>query len=321
MKHILVTTPFLDEQKGALLAAVEEAGNTVTFADGGTVSEEEIASADAIIGNLSGKQLAANDHLEWVQLFSSGAAEYAQEGVLPKETILTSATGAFGHAISEYMVGMLLAMMKRIPAYMEDQKAHVWRSLGKVESPMDKRILIVGCGNIGMEFARRIAPFGGMLVGVRRRPGEVPEGFAEMHGIEDLAEEVAKADVIALSLPGTEQTYHLFDRDMLCRCKEGAYLMNVGRGTVIDTKAICDPEVAGRFAGIWMDVFEEEPLPANDPLYDIPHVYITPHITGFFHLKNTLEYIFGITMENLRVYQTGEGAYRSVVDRATGYCQ
>lgn len=337
MSKIYIQAPFTKEQLSELRALADHYGDELFFSpkqlsmsglgivDTGEPEPIALSEADAIIGNVSPALLKTEQEggslcLSWMQLNSSGADAYVKEGVLPEHTVLTSATGAYGTGIAEYMVCMLLNMMKKVPAYLEDQKKHLWTDEGLVTTPCGKRILIVGTGNIGMEFARRMKAFGATLVGIRRRVGECPKELDEIHSLSELKEEVARADVIAVSLPGTAETFHLFDRELLSSCREGAYLMNVGRGNVIDNAALADPAISGRFGGIWLDVCETEPLPSGDPLYEVPGLLLTPHITGGFHLDLTLQNIFEISMHNYRAFH-GEGSYESVVDRSTGYCK
>lgn len=316
MKKVLVTVPFNENQ----LKELKSVGNDLDFifANANEVTDSDIESVSAVIGNVDVKLLKDKTNLEWVQLNSSGADAYAAPGAVPESTVLTCATGAYGVAISEYMVGMLMVMMKRIPGYLDCQKEGSWKDLGPVETPFGKRVLLVGCGNIGLEFAKRMKAFGCTLVGVRRRADNCPAELDEVYPTEQLKEQVANADVIALSLPGTSKSFHLFDKEMLMACKEGAYLMNVGRGNVIDTKALQDKEVYERFGGIWLDVCETEPLPEGDALYHIPGLLLTPHITGGFHLQKTVDNIFDICMNNLKAW-CGDGQYKHVVDREAGY--
>ena len=307
-KKILVTVPFTAEQREALQQAATAYGDKMTFAE----APESLAPYDAIIGNVPAGRLSEAGKLKWLQLNSAGADAYVKPGVLPDGAVLTCATGS-----------MLLLMMKKIPAYLAHQQRGEWSDEGPVTTPAGKRILIVGTGDIGLSFARRIAAFALpdhpiQLVGVRRRASVCPEPLDEIHPLSELREQVAQADVIAVALPGTPATYHLFDADMLLAAKKGAYLMNVGRGSVIDNAALLRPEVYEHFAGIWSDVFEQEPLPAGDPLYSVPGLYVTPHITGQFHLDITLENIARIALKNYRAWH-GEGAYQSRVDITTGY--
>lgn len=316
MKKILACGPF-DGEKQKVLQDIAT-GNEIIFMDKEAVTTDIIQNVDAVIGNISIDILKCNQSLEWVQLTTSGADAYAKPGVVGENTILTCATGGYGIGIAEYMVAMLLVMMKKIPTYLENHKKAVWCDEGMVASPMGKRVLIVGTGDIGLEFARRMKAFGCNIAGIRRRTDVCPAEIDEIHGMTELETEVGKADIIALCLPGTEQTYHLFDETLLGKCKRGTYLMNVGRGSAIDTEAILKKEIYSRFAGVWLDVCEQEPLPDGHPLYLVPNMLITPHITGGFHLDVTIDNVFHICVHNLKAWLHGT-EYVHVVDRRTGY--
>ena len=322
-RKVLVTVPFTDEQKKQLSAAGKEYGDSFIFSEDESVIDREVEDADGIIGNVSPEKLRRAGKLTWMQLNSAGADVYAKEGVVPDQAVLTCATGSYGTALSEYMVCMLLVMMKRIPQYLENQKNGIWRDEGPVTTPAGKRILVVGTGDIGMSFARRIKAFELpdhpiTLAGVRRRTGSCPEPLDEIHSVDELPEQVAKADIIAVSMPGSKETYHLFDRELLLKCRRGAYLINIGRGTVLDNEALKDPEISGRFSGIYIDVCEQEPLPDNDPLFRVPNLYITPHITGTYHLDITVQNIADTAEHNYRAWH-GECGFKSVVNKKTGY--
>ncbi len=347
-KKVLVRLPFTQMQRQQLCELADHYGDEMIFSETDAPTAQEMQGVQAVIGNIDVKSLPHGASLEWVQLNSSGADAYAKDGVIRPDAALTSATGAYGTAIAEYMVCYLLMMMKKVPTYLQNAQRKIWQKEGMVVSPAGKRILIVGTGNIGLEFAKRIRAFdiastnaeintisgaagesdldqtGQRMIisGIRRRPGVCPSELDEIHGMEELEQEVAKADVIALCLPGTPQTAHLFDKDMLLACKEGSYLMNVGRGSVIDNSALLQKDVYEHFAGMWLDVFEQEPLPEGNSLFDVPNLLITPHITGGYHLDITLQNIFEIAMHNYRAWHGDEGVdFISVVDRSTGYCK
>lgn len=316
IKKILACGPF-DGEKQKVLKDIA-AGNEILFMDREAVTADVVQAVDAVIGNIPVDVLRSNQKLEWVQLTTSGADAYAKPDVVSRETILTCATGGYGIGIAEYMVAMLLVMMKKVPAYLENQKKGIWHDEGMVESPMGKRVLIVGTGDIGIEFARRMKAFDCSIIGVRRRADVCPAEIDEIHGMPELETELGRADIIALCLPGTEQTYHLFDERLLRRCRQGAYLMNVGRGSAIDMEAILKEEIYNRFAGIWLDVCEQEPLPDGHPLFFVPNMLLTPHITGGFHLDVTIDHVFDICVHNLKAWLNGT-EYIHIVDRSTGY--
>lgn len=318
MKKVLICGPFGEAERKKFREAVHSA--ELLFLDQEKITSRTVKMVQAVIGNIPVELLKACPDLEWVQLISSGADAYAVPGILSGDTVLTSATGAYGPGIAEYMVAMLLMMMKKIPYYLENQKQGLWRDEGHVTGLYGKRVLIVGTGDIGLEFAARIRPFGCEIAGIRRRPGVCPKELDALYTMDALEAELGKADVTALCLPGTAQTYQLFGEHLLDCCRPGSYLMNVGRGNVIDTQALTHQALRGKFAGIWLDVCDPEPLPYGHPLYSAPGVVLTPHIAGGFHLDATREKILEICLHNLKAWQ-GNGEYRSVVDLQTGYCK
>ena len=170
MKLIQVVGSFSSAEEARLRAAAGE--TEIRFCSDAEVTAETLKDADALIGNPPLAMVESAEHLKWMQLLSSGADAYAGSRVLKdRGLVLTTATGAYGVGIAEYMVAMLLAMMKKLPGYYDLQKAAQWRDLGAVVSPRGKRVLVVGTGNLGREFALRMRPFGCELIGVRRRAG------------------------------------------------------------------------------------------------------------------------------------------------------
>ena len=319
MNLIQVVGTFSPEEEARLRAVASDA--EIRFCADADVTSEMLRDADILIGNPPLSMVESAEGLQWMQLLSSGADAYAGSQVLKaRGLVLTTATGAYGVGIAEYMVAILLAMMKKLPGYYDLQKAAQWRDLGAVVSPRGKRVLVVGTGNLGREFAKRMRAFGCELVGVRRRAGECPPEFDRVCLFAELERELPEADVVALCLPGTPETHHLFDQEMLSRCKEGAYFMNVGRGTVVPLEALCDRAITDRFAALWVDVLETEPLPDGHPLFSVPNLLITPHITGGLHLDITRENILSICEDNLRAWREGK-PLRSVLDWNSGYCR
>lgn len=316
MKRILVTLPVTKEQKRKYETTAPQA--KFIFCKRDEVTKELLSGIQAVIGNVPPALLKGNVGLEWVQLNSAGTDGYLAEGVLPAKTVLTNATGAYGVGIAEHMTGQLLMMMKKFPVYLENQKHHLWKDAGMVRSIFGSRILIVGMGDIGMEFAVRMKAFGAYVAGLRRTVREKPPCVDEIDTIDHLEEQLNLADVVAICLPGTKETYHMFSDRQFKLMKEGAYFINIGRGNIVDTEALKDALMRGRLSGASVDVCETEPLLQEEELWSCPNILITPHISGGFHLQYTVDRIVEISLKNLAAYVGGQ-EYVSVVDRATGY--
>lgn len=285
---------------------------------GRPVTQEDVDWAQVILGNVPAAMLHGSPALEWLQTNSAGVEAYIQPGVLAGDTLLTNATGAYGLAIAEHMLGMLLELFKKLELYRDAQKSGAWQSQGAVKAVYGSTVLVLGMGDIGGEFAARCKALGAKVIGVRRSPRPCPEYADEVHLLEDLDSLLPQADVVAITLPGTDATRGLMSRERLAKMKEGAVLLNVGRGFIVDTEALCDALERGHLSGAGVDVTDPEPLPPTHRLWNIPTAVVTPHISGFYHLRETHERIVGIFLENLRHFQAGE-PLRNLVDFATGY--
>lgn len=285
---------------------------------GQPVTQEDVDWAQVILGNVPAAMLHGSPALEWLQTNSAGVEPYIQPGVLAGDTLLTNATGAYGLAIAEHMLGMLLELFKKLELYRDAQKSGAWQSQGAVKAVYGSTVLVLGMGDIGGEFAARCKALGAKVIGVRRSPRPCPEYADEVHLLEDLDSLLPQADVVAVTLPGTDATRGLMSRERLAKMKEGAVLLNVGRGFIVDTEALCDALERGHLSGAGVDVTDPEPLPPTHRLWNIPTAVVTPHISGFYHLRETHERIVDIFLENLRHFQAGE-PLRNLVDFATGY--
>lgn len=316
IEKVLVVFPMEATQRKQLCAAFPEL--EFYFASASEVTKEQVHTADVIFGNPSPNLICGTEKLKWIQLNSAGTDGYTAEGVLPKGTLLTNATGAYGLTISEHLLGMLLMLYKNLYCYRDNQLEHRWASAGSVKTVVGSTVLILGAGNIGTEFAKRVKAMGATTIGVCRTPGDVLDCYDEMHLMEDLDDLLPRADVISMSLPGTPATTHIINRERIARMKEDAVLLNVGRGSAIDLEALCDAMETGKFWGVGLDVTEPEPLPADHRLWGIKNAVITPHAAGGFHLEQTVSFIIDIFTRNLRQLLKGE-ELENIVDFATGY--
>lgn len=318
MSHILVVIPVEEEHKRYL----EDRGKSCQFeyARIKTVTEEQVRRADIIIGNVSTDMLREAECLQWIQLNSAGADAYCKPGILKDGVILTNATGAYGLAISEYMVGMSFMLQNKLYQYYGNQLGHQWKDMGKVTSVYGSTTLVIGLGDIGGEYAARMKALGSYTIGVKRTPGEKPEYLDELYTTDRLDELLPRADFVSLSLPNTPNTIHLMDERRLRLMKPGAFLLNVGRGSAIDTDALCKVLEEGHLGGCGVDVTDPEPLPADHPLWGAPRMVITPHISGNYHLQETFERIVRIAGRNLEKFLAGQkDQMENQVDFQTGY--
>lgn len=313
-KTILVDYPLNEKQRDELEAAA--AGCRLIETDDQRISPELIRQANVILGNPKPELLHNAENLEWIQLGSAGADAYIR--FLPQGTILTNAAGAYGPSIGEYMVCMTMNLMLDLPRYRDNQKNRLWENSHKVRHIPGSVALSVGFGDIGREFAKRYHALGGHVIGVKRTSGQKPDYLDELHTIDELDFLLPRADVVALSLPSTPETKHLFGRQKFVRMKKDAILINVGRGTAVDTNELCEALQAGEIGGAALDVTEPEPLPKESPLWEIPNAVITPHVAGGWDVTENFERVFRISVENVRRYLNGE-PLKNLVNLNLGY--
>ena len=316
IRNALVLFPVNEQEKERLIKEFPE----IEFRFAPESRKEDVFWADIIFGNPNIDHLEGCSHLRWIQLGSAGADRYTDEGALPEGTILTNATGAYGLTISEHMMGMLLMLIKKLHLLRDNQGSgtFAWKNAGPVKTLLGATVLVIGAGNIGTEFAKRVKPFGCSVIGVRRTAGDIPESFDEMYTVEELDSLLPRADVVALSLPGTKETSHIINEYRLGLMKRDSVLLNVGRGTAIDTEALCKCLDTGKFWGVGLDVTEPEPLPSEHPLWRYSNVFISPHCSGGLGLTETGNYIRELFIRNLKCMLEGRDP-ENIVDCATGY--
>lgn len=312
MINVLFVTP-VDQEHQKLFNDIENVN--IRFVDRSRVTDEDIENAEVLLGGLPLDRLMNRPNLKWVQLDSAGANTYKD---LPADVQLTNASGAYGTAISEHMLGCVLMVMKNLANYLEVQKNHDFTNLGSVNTLTSSTVLCVGMGDIGSNFARKMNALGAKVYGVRRSVHDVPDYTAGMYTMDNMDEILPECDVVALSLPETEETVHLFDETRLRKIKKGAILVNVGRGTAIVTDDLLRVIKDGHFAGVCLDVTDPEPLPKNHPLWNMEHVYLTPHISGRFNAAVTFDKVLEIFHDNLKRYAEGQ-PLQNVVDKSIGY--
>ena len=322
--NVLITFPVKEEKRKLIEEAAPDA--QYTYLAGCFVGDEKkrlteahMEKADVILGSVPPEMLQHCRQLKFFQLDWAGVKPFLG-GVIPEGAAFACATGAYGLAISECMLTGMLMLQKKMLPYMENQKQHLWKKEGMVGSVYGSTVLCVGMGDIGGEFLKRCKALGAYTIGVKRTAGEKPAWLDELYTIEDVDQLLPRADVLALVLPETPKTYHMFDEERLKKLRNEAIVLNVGRGNTVDNTALAAMLCEGRLGGAFLDVFEPEPLPEDHPLWDAPNTIITPHVTGGMTLQYTLDKIADIAAENLRRFCAGE-ALVNEVDFEEGYAK
>ena len=315
---ILVTLPMNSLQRQRMSDAAD--GYLIQYVDRGGLTAELLAEAEVIIGNIPLNQLKRCEKLKWIQLYNAGADDFAGSRDLRADTLLTNATGAYGSVIAEHMLGMLFMMQKHLADYYIHQQRKEWISEGGPVMLEGKTAVLVGTGDIGQTFAKKLKALGCYTIGIKRRKTEYLKYFDELYTDNQMEEILPRADILALSLPQTEDTISFLDKNRLQRMKASAMLINVGRGSAVDTESLVYALEHQWIAGAALDVTNPEPLPKDHPLWNCKNIIITPHIAGNYDVPETLEKIVEIAIDNLDRYMQGR-TMRNVVDRNTGYCR
>ena len=290
----------------------------IKYCSASEIIKEDVCQAEIILGNVPAEFLKESKNLKWIQLNSAGANAYIEKGVLKEGVILTNATGAYGLAISEHMLAMVLALQKKICLYTENQKNHLWKDEGEVKSIYGSKTLVVGLGDIGGEFAKRMYFLGSKVYGIKKHKTELPFYIEKMYQMEELEEILPEFDIVAVSLPETKETINLFNKSKFDKMKKGALFLNVGRGSTVNSLDLCEALNSGKIGGAGIDVADIEPLPKENPLWEADNILITPHISGGYHLKETLERVRKTAIENLKSYYENK-PMKNLVDFQTGY--
>ncbi|MCD7948699.1 MAG: D-2-hydroxyacid dehydrogenase [Erysipelotrichaceae bacterium] len=282
------------------------------------VTQDVIDSVDVVIGNPSTKWNLK--HLKAILLCSAGSDQYVQEGLLSLDTILTNASGTYGKAIAEHIIAMMLTINKNFIGYIRNQNNHQWQMINGGKEIYHSTVVIVGLGDLGYETAKRLKAFDCHIIGVKRRKSEPLKYVDEIVTTDYINEVLPKADFVILTLPQNKSTYHIMNEERLRLMKKDSVLINVGRGSAIDTTGLKKVLDEGYFYGVGLDVVEEEPLDKNDSLWDYPNVFITPHISGGFAWNSCKEYFKNLTIRNLHHLINNE-PLENIVDKDTGYRQ
>lgn len=313
MEHILVLFPTHAHHRAQLRAA---GGDAVFCFEDETPSEEFLSRVTMVLGRPPLELLPRLPALAHLQLNSAGVEPYAS--ALPDHVGLTNASGAYGPGIAEHGLGMVLTLTKKLHRYRDNQRASRWESLGTVTSLEEARVLVVGLGDLGRCFARKVHALGARVTGIKRTPGQAPDYCEALYTLDKLDDCLPQADIVYLSLPDTPDTQGLFSRERIEKMKPGAILINVGRGNAVDLDALCDAIEAGRLAGAGVDVTDPEPLPQTHRAWQVEDLLITPHVSGGFFLPQTHDRIVSICADNVGRFCRHE-PLRNTVDRKLLY--
>jgi phosphoglycerate dehydrogenase-like enzyme len=292
-----------------------------------------IADADAFFGKITPEMLAAATNLRWVQAPTASLEHYLFPELIEHPCVLTNMRGLFSDVIADHVFGYILCFARNFHRYLRNQIVGRWEPVGGeaerasftagpgTVSAIDRAHLhladatlgIVGLGNIGQEIGRRGLAFGMTVLGVDAAQMQVPQGVRLLGTQEQLPDLLAASDFVVIAAPHTPQTYKLFRRPQFQQMKRTAYLINIGRGVIVDLTDLTAALQAGDIAGAGLDVFEVEPLPADHPLWKLENVILTPHVAGYS--PRIAERHLGVLLNNILRFQYGD-RLQNVVNKA-----
>ncbi|GIN57672.1 D-2-hydroxyacid dehydrogenase [Lederbergia ruris] len=261
--------------------------------------------------------LEKNDQLKWIQTWSAGVNNLPLQTLKQKDVVLTSANGVHAYPISETIFALMLGLTRKIHTYVRHQQEKKWHNGGLELEIHGKTIGIIGVGAIGQETAKIAKAFGMKVLGVRHS-GKPEAHIDHMYKPDQLADVLGQSDFVVITLPLTKETTRMFGEKQFHQMKNNAFLINIGRGQIIDEAALIQALKDKEIAGAGLDVFEVEPLPADSPLWDLDNVIITPHTAGATE-HYTERVVRDIFIPNLRHYLTHQAPHLNVVDYEKEY--
>lgn len=253
-----------------------------------------------------------SEGLEWIHSIQAGVDRFPFEAFRERDVILTNSSGIHDDSVGEMVVGYMLMFARRLAQFTRQQPAHRWDRPDWDEpfTLVDQAVCIVGLGALGRGIAARADALGMVVSGVKRTVEPVPH-VETVYASSGLQEAIADVRFVAIATPLTDETHHLFSVQEFELMRDDAYLMNVARGAVVDEDALVEALRTDAIAGAGLDVFEEEPLPEDSPLWDMDEVIISPHAAGAS--EDYYRRVAAIVMDNVEHIATGEALRNRVV--------
>lgn len=312
--NILVTQRLTEQQSGAI-CEIDEDVKVLQCKPAEAI--HHIEETDILIcwGSFPlGELLEKAPRLKWVHTLSAGVEKILSPAFVQCDVLLTNSRGIHGIPISEHVLGMMLNFTRGITVAHDQQKTHIWKSI-HVEEIYDKSIAIIGLGSIGREIAKRAKSLGMKVLATKRTM--TTELFVDrLYAPDQLPLLLAAADFIVVTLPLTPETTGMFSLAQFQEMKKSAYFINVARGAIVKEADLYTALQEGLIQGAALDVFEKEPLAEDSPLWNLPNLFVSPHIAAKspYYIDRSLK----LFMENLNKFLS-KGTMLNVIDKSRGY--
>jgi phosphoglycerate dehydrogenase-like enzyme len=311
-------TPRTREWGARLAAGLPEL--EVVVAENAAEAERAIGTAEAAFGTIAPALLRYAPRLRWLQAPQAAPpAGYYYPELIAHPVAITNFREIYNDHIGAHVLAFVLAFARGLHRYIPQQLRREWRKPAQNEGVIhlpEATVLVVGVGGIGGEVARLCAAFGMQVIGVDERRREPAPGMVELHRADELDALLPQADFVILTVPHTPETEGFMNRARFREMKKTAFFINIGRGRTTRLDDLVAALEAGEIAGAGLDVFEQEPLPADHRLWTLPGVLLTPHVAGYGPYLD--ERRVAIILDNCRRFLAGQ-PLRNLVDKARWY--
>lgn len=283
----------------------------------------ELRDAEVAIGSaLPPDELARAPKLKWVHSPAAAVHQFLVPEFIGSPVLLTNGRSVFGAAVAEHVIALMFALARQLPACARFQSQRVWGQQSLWNARMRPRTLagttlgLVGLGAIGSQVAQRAKALGMEVLAMRAHPGKPSEGVTSVYGPSEVTKLLNRSDFVVLAAPVTPKSRHVIGSGELAQMKQNAVLINVGRGALVDEGALAKALQGNQIAGAALDVFDEEPLPPDSPLWALENLLITPHCAGF--IENLWERHLEEISANLTRF-VADQPLTSLVNKTDGY--
>lgn len=319
MKILVINNMLVQKHLDQIKSVATSLGHEVFFYKTEAEIPQSNFDADIIYG-FAPSIVKTSKNLKWLCVPWAGVDSLMVPGYFANEDcLLTNAAGAYGVSIAEHMIAVSLVMMRRLDEFMAETRAGQWKLPRPQKSLKDCRITVLGTGDIGTTFAKRARAFEpASIVGVCRSGKSSQPVYDKVLPVSQLDAVLLETDLLAMSLPATDETRGVLSRERLALMPEGSYIVNVGRGSAIDEDALAEVLESGHLAGAALDVFQTEPLPEGNRLWKTKNLLITPHVAGNMTLAYTKDKNVNMFLEDLENFTKGAQLHY-LVDKKLGY--
>ena len=319
MKILVINNSLEEIHIERISDAAESVGADVSFYKNESEIPQSDFDADIIYG-FAPSIAKTSMNLKWLCVPWAGVDSLMVPGYFANEDcLLTNSAGAYGVSIAEHMIAVALIMMRRLDEFILETHEGKWLSPRPQRSLKGTRITVLGTGDIGTNYAKRVRAFEpAQIIGICRSGQSSENVYDRVLPVSRLDYVIPETDLLAMSLPSTPETKGILSRGRMAFMPKGSYIINVGRGSAIDEDALADNLERGHYAGAALDVFQTEPLPKDSRLWHTKNLLITPHIAGNMTLSYTRDKNVDMFIEDLHHFVSGEPLHY-LVDRNLGY--